>query len=78
MTTTISFNMETLNEEESFHATRESFEHLRDIGWIAAYRISFTVGETAVSAMFMSLNRDQQHAAIASSSKMSLSPKEMK
>ena len=57
--------MSMLDEEDSFHATREGFSHLSDIEWSAVERMSSTVGGTAISAMLESLDRDQQHAAIA-------------
>ena len=57
--------MNMLDEEESLHATREDYTHLRDIEWSAVEHMSSTVGETAISAMLESLDRYQQHAAIA-------------
>ena len=56
--------MNMLDEEDSFHATREDFSHLSDIEWSAVERMSSTVGETAISARLESLDRYQQHAAI--------------
>ena len=56
--------MNMLDEEETFHATREGFNHLSDIESSAVERMSSTVGEIAISAMLESLNRDQQHDAI--------------
>ena len=53
------------DEEESLHATREDYTHLSNIEWSAVERMSSTVGETAISAMLESLDRDQQHAAIS-------------
>ena len=46
---------------------REDYTHLRDIEWSAVEHMSSTVGETAISAMLESLDRYQQHAAIARS-----------
>ena len=57
--------MNMLNENERFHATREGYAHLSDIEWDAVTRMGNTIGEAAVSAMLESLNRDEQHAAIA-------------
>ena len=57
--------MNMLDEEETFHAAREGFNHLSDIEWSAVGRMSSTVGDFAISAMLGSLDRDQQHAAIA-------------
>ena len=57
--------MNMLDEENSFHATREGFSHLSDIEWSAAERMSSTVGETAIRAILESLDRYQQHAAIS-------------
>ena len=54
-----------LDDKETFHATREGFTHLSDIEWGAVERMSSTVGELVVSTMLESLDRDQQHAAIA-------------
>ena len=56
--------MNMLNEADSFHATREDFSNVSDIEWSAVGRMSSTVGESAISAMLESLDRDQQHAAI--------------
>ena len=67
--------MNMLDEEESLHAKREDFNHLSNIEWNAVERMSSTVGETAVSAMLESLDRDEQHAAKPSSFKMNLSPR---
>ena len=51
--------MNMLDEEETFHATREVvFNHLGDIEWSAVERMSSTVGETAIGAMLESLDRD--------------------
>ena len=57
--------MNMLDDEETVHATREGFDHLSDIEWGAVERMSSTVGELVVSTMLESLDRDQQHAAIA-------------
>ncbi|CAI5743549.1 unnamed protein product [Hyaloperonospora brassicae] len=57
--------MNMLDEEETFHATRKGFTHLSEIEWGAVERMSSTVGELVASAMLESLDRDQQHAAIA-------------
>ena len=57
--------MNMMDGEETFHPTREGFNHLSDLEWSAVGRMSSTVGETAISAMLESLDRDQQHAAIA-------------
>ena len=54
-----------LDEEEIFHATRVGFNRSSDIEWSAVGRMSSNVGETAISAILESLDRDQQHAAIA-------------
>ena len=55
-----------LDEEDSFHAMRGSYPpHSSDIEWSAVERMSSTIGETAISAMLESLDRDQQHAAIS-------------
>ena len=54
-----------LDNEETFHATREGFNHLSDLERAAVGRMSSTVGEIALSAMLESFDRDQQHAAIA-------------
>ena len=56
--------MNMLDEKGSRHATREDYTHLSDIEWTAVERMSSTVGETAISSMLESLDRDQQHAAI--------------
>ena len=40
--------MNRLDDEETFHATREGFTHLSDIEWSAVERISSTVGENAI------------------------------
>ena len=58
--------MNMLDEEERIHATREGFNHMSDIEWSAVERICCTVGENAISTMLESLDRDQQHVAIAS------------
>ena len=57
--------MNMLDEEESLHATRKNYTHLSDIEWSAVERMSSTVGETTITAMLESLDRDQQHAAIS-------------
>ena len=57
--------MNMLDEEKIFHGKREGFIHLSDIEWSAVERMSSTVGQTAISAMLESLERDQQHADIA-------------
>ena len=57
--------MNMMDGDETFHPTREGFNHLSDLEWSAVGRMSSTVGETAISAMLESLDRDQQHAAIA-------------
>ena len=43
--------MNILDDEETFHATREGFNHLSDLEWSAVERMSSTVGEIAISAM---------------------------
>ena len=50
--------MNMLDEEDTFHATREGFTHLSDIEWGAVERMSSTVGELVVSTMLESLDRD--------------------
>ena len=57
--------MSTMDEQESFYATREGFDHLSDLEWTAVGRTSSTVGDIGVTAMLEYLNRDQQHASIA-------------
>ena len=57
--------MNRLDEEESFHATRESLNHLGDIEYSPVKGKSSTEGETAISAVLESLDRDQQHAAVS-------------
>ena len=57
--------MSTMDEQESFYATREGFDHLSDLKWTAVGRTSSTVGDIGVTAMLESLDRDQQHASIA-------------
>ena len=57
--------MNMMDGEETFHPTREGFNHLSDLEWSEVERISSTVGETVISVMLESLDRDQQHAAIA-------------
>ena len=57
--------MNMLDDEETFRATREGFNHLSYLEWSVVERMSSTVGEIAISAMLTSLDRDQQHAAIA-------------
>ena len=57
--------MNMMYEGEIFHATREGFAHLGDLEWAAVGRMSSTVGDIGVTAMLESLDRDQQHAAIA-------------
>ena len=49
----------------TFHATRGGFTHLSVIEGSAVERMSSTVGEIAIIAKLESLDRDQQHAAIA-------------
>ena len=57
--------MNMMDEEERFHSTREGFNHLSDLEWDAVGRIISTLGGTVSSAMLESLDKDQQHAAIA-------------
>lgn len=52
------------DEEERFHATRESYSQLSDVEWSAVERMSSIVGEHAVCAMLSSLDSDEQHAVI--------------
>ena len=54
--------MNMLNEEESFHATREGFNHLCDIERSEVELMSATVGKTDISAMSASLFREQHDA----------------
>ena len=54
-----------MDEGESFHVTREDFAHLRDLKCAAVGRMSSTMGDIGFFAMLKSLDRDQQHAAIA-------------
>ena len=54
-----------LYDEEIFHATRDGFLYISDIERIEVEQMSSTVSQTAISAMLESLDRDQQHAAIA-------------
>uniref|UniRef100_A0AAV1UP80 Uncharacterized protein n=1 Tax=Peronospora matthiolae TaxID=2874970 RepID=A0AAV1UP80_9STRA len=51
-------------EDDSFHITREGYSHLSDSKWEVVGRTSVLKGESAISGMLESLNRDQQHAAI--------------
>ena len=57
--------MNMLDEEERFHATRESFARLSDLECAAVGRMRSTVDDIGVAAMLKSLDRDQQHASIA-------------
>ena len=57
--------MNMLDDEDGFHVTREGFAHLSDLEWAAVWRMSSTVGDIGVTALLESLDRDQQHAAIA-------------
>ena len=57
-------NMLDVEEDDSFHVTRESYSHLSDSEWEVVGRMSSLMGEPAVSGMLESLNRDRQHAAI--------------
>ena len=59
--------MNMMDEEENFNAMREGFAHLSDLEWVAVGRISSTVCDIGVTAHLESLDRDQQHAAIARS-----------
>ena len=53
-----------MEEDDTFHFTRESYPHLSDSEWEVVGRMSSLMEEPAVSGMLESLNRDQQHAAI--------------
>ena len=52
-----------LDEEQTFYATREGFNHSSDIEWSKVERINITVGETAICAMLEAFARDQQQAS---------------
>uniref|UniRef100_A0AAV1VEK0 Uncharacterized protein n=1 Tax=Peronospora matthiolae TaxID=2874970 RepID=A0AAV1VEK0_9STRA len=51
-------------EDDSFHVTREGYSHLSDLKWEVVGSMIVLMGETAISGMSESVNRDQQHAAI--------------
>ena len=54
-----------LDDEETFHATREGFAHLSDSEWNAVKRLSSSLGDTVANFILETLNRDQQHATIS-------------
>uniref|UniRef100_A0AAV1U9W9 Retrotransposon gag domain-containing protein n=1 Tax=Peronospora matthiolae TaxID=2874970 RepID=A0AAV1U9W9_9STRA len=58
-------NMLDDEDDQSFHATRDSYSHLSDVEWDAVERMGSTMGIHAVSVMLEALNRDAQYATIA-------------
>uniref|UniRef100_A0AAV1T2I0 Retrotransposon gag domain-containing protein n=1 Tax=Peronospora matthiolae TaxID=2874970 RepID=A0AAV1T2I0_9STRA len=58
-------NMLDDEDDQSFHATRDGYSHLSDVGWDAVERMGSTMGIHAVSVMLEAHNRDSQHATIA-------------
>ena len=50
---------------DGFRATRDRFPHLSDLEWRAIERMGSVVGGPAVGAILYTLNKDEQHAAIA-------------
>uniref|UniRef100_A0AAV1UHQ2 Uncharacterized protein n=1 Tax=Peronospora matthiolae TaxID=2874970 RepID=A0AAV1UHQ2_9STRA len=60
-------NMLDDEDDQSFHATRDSCSHLSDVEWDAVERMGSTMGIHVVSVMLEALNRDAQHATIAKS-----------
>ena len=57
-------NMLGEEEDDSFHTTRESYPHLRNLEWEVVGRMSILTGEFTISGMLESQTRDGQHAAI--------------
>ena len=57
--------MNRMDEGEIFYVTREDFAHLCDIKLPVVRRMGSIEGENGVTATLESLNRGQQHAAIA-------------
>ena len=51
-------------EDDRFHVMRESSPHPSDSKWVIVGRMSGLMGESAISGMLESLDRDGQHTAI--------------
>ena len=49
--------MNMLDDNETFHVTREGYSHLSDVEWEAVTRMGSVLGETAMGAMLDSLDR---------------------